>query len=138
MRTLSCAKAGVASARTAVAASMVFFIVFLRSIDLVIMRPVFRVGSQRSSMAGGVEELLEAGRSGGAEDFVGAAFLLDQALMEEDDAVRYRAGKIHVVGHQNHGAAFIGEQLYDAQDFDLEFGIERGCGRSEEHTSELQ
>jgi hypothetical protein len=37
---------------------------------------------------------------GGAEQLLGRAFFFDEALVEEDDAVRQVAGHAHVMGHE--------------------------------------
>src|SRR5690606_15346916 len=75
-------------------------------------------------MSGRSEELLEAGRPRRAENFVDRAFLLDQPLVKEDHAIGNGAGEGHVMGNEDHGAAFVRQQLDDAENFRFQFRIE--------------
>src|SRR5690606_26289270 len=47
------------------------------------------------------------------------------------------AGEFHVMGDQDHGAAFVGQYLDDPEHFDLEFGIERGGRLVEQHDARI-
>src|SRR5687767_4248566 len=112
MRTVSCACVAVPKARVATAARMSFFICF--SVGCSCRCALYQGLATDAAgllVAGGVEELLETGRFGGAEDLVRGAFFLDHALMQEYDTVADRAGEIHVMGHQHHGSALVGENL---------------------------
>src|SRR5690606_11304135 len=59
------------------------------------------------------------------EDLGRRALLDNHAVVHEDDLVGDAAGKTHLVGHQDHRAAFVGEFLNHAQHLPDELGIER-------------
>ena len=60
-------------------------------------------------------------------------FRLDQPLMQEHHAGRDVARKAHLVGHDQHRAALLGERAHDAQHFADQLGIERRGRLVEQH-----
>ena len=64
---------------------------------------------------------------------LGLALLDDDAAVHEDDVVGDLAGEAHLVGHDDHRHALLGELAHDAQHLADELGVE-GRGRLvEEH-----
>ena len=60
------------------------------------------------------EELLRALLLGVVDELFGGAFLHDHAAIHEEDAVRNVAGKVHLVGDDDHGRLAVGKVAQDA------------------------
>src|SRR6056297_3440046 len=101
MRTTSWASAGPASMTAAAVRSV--FILWVSAVGWLV------AGRRRSGRRRGREEFLQPGRLRRAEQGVGRALLLDQALMQEYDVVGDVPRHAHVMGDDQHGAAFLGE-----------------------------
>ena len=74
---------------------------------------------------------------GRLENLSRRALLDDAALVEDDDPVGDAAGEIHLVRDDEHGHAFVGERLHDAQYLADRLRIERRGRLVEEHQRRL-
>ena len=70
---------------------------------------------------------------GVAQDLRGWALFDDPAMIHEDDAIRDLAGKLDLMGDDNHGMAFLGELAHDLEHLADELGIEGGGRFVEQH-----
>ena len=62
------------------------------------------------------------------DELFGGAFLHDHAAIHEEDAVRHIAGKVHLVGDDDHGRLAVGKVAQDAQHLAGQLRVE-GRGR---------
>src|SRR2546429_7894300 len=76
------------------------------------------------------QELLRAITAGAAEEIGLQRVLDDFALVHEDDAMRYLAGKTHLMGDDHHGHAFAGEIDHHVEHFADHFGSSAEVGSS--------
>ena len=62
------------------------------------------------------------------EELLRGLILLDPALIDEDDAVGYLAGKAHLVGDHQHGDAGVGQLLHQLQHLADHLRVKGGGG----------
>src|SRR5680860_987200 len=67
------------------------------------------------------------------EEIIGRGVLHDPALVHEDDTVRGGAGEAHLVGHDDHGHATLGEVDHDVEHLLDHLRVERRGRLVEEH-----
>ena len=70
--------------------------------------------------------------------FVWRSFFDDLPLVHEDDAVRDRSGKAHLVRHAEHGQALARQLDHHAEHFLNHLGVERRGGFVEQHDVRLE
>ncbi len=74
----------------------------------------------------GAQELLRALCLGVVEERLRRALLDDFAAVQEDDTIRNRAGKLHLVGDNDHRAALLRQIEHNVQHLADHFGV-KGC-----------
>ena len=67
------------------------------------------------------------------EELLGGPLLHDVAALHEDHAVGDVAGEAHLVGHDDHRHALLGQLAHDVEDAAHQLGVERARGLVEEH-----
>src|ERR671912_324002 len=79
------------------------------------------------------EEFLAAVGRGVREELVGRRLLHDLAVGEEHHPVRHLAGETHLMGHDDHRHAAVGELDHDVEDLVDHLGVQGRGGLVEEH-----
>ena len=73
----------------------------------------------------GLQKFFGAGLLRVVEERLGGVLLHNDALLHEHHAVGRVAGKIHLVGHDQHCAAFPGQAAHDGQHLAGQLGVQR-------------
>ena len=74
------------------------------------------------------KESLQTRMLGVREELLRGLIFLDPALIDEDDAVGYLAGKAHLVGDHQHGDAGVGQLLHQLQHLADHLRVKGGGG----------
>lgn len=81
----------------------------------------------------GVEEVLGALGLGVVEELVGRAGLHDLAVGHKDDAVGHAAGKVHLVGDDDHRHALLRQTNHDLEHLVDHLGVKGARGLVKKH-----
>ncbi|RMV10219.1 hypothetical protein ALP17_200012, partial [Pseudomonas savastanoi] len=84
----------------------------------------FRLHTQKALLQISTQKLLQALAFRIVKHLVRVAGFFDLALVQEHHLARNLARKTHLVCHQNHGSAFLGQALNDLQHFTDQFRVQ--------------